>query len=462
MSAANNRKFLVGFGAVAAVLIVMVAVWRPHFPPDTASGAIGAVQKHHSPQISKTDVILGDEKTHREQQVLFGDSFADATRLQKVALQLGNIAEAESAAASNVQLRDAEAQLQQMSAELQSRYTGTMSAAVASMEQMFADKTLASSQLVNMRAEAAELSAALRSQQNLSSAEMEQLATRLASFGKELQSREQSEALASANRDLVNAVAEMGSSSALASAKLESVAAALNAGAKLSSVSLSNYAESLESMAVESKSLNEIEMQLASNLASAGQVASAVKGLAAEAAALESHALLNVEEQMASQTHMASALSDMEMQLASARQAANKDQAASKELMNQRLGSLELALASREAEFRNRAAGTVSSALASFDLYLAGRAEMAARLGSNNHLQAQAMAAKTLGHIDAGAELAARLASVSILQSNLASIEKNLESRSALGSMLAANQQQFAAHAQALEQRATSLQAHDR
>ena len=120
-----------------------------------------------------------------------------------------------------------------------------------------------------------------------------------------------------------------------------------------------------------------------------------------------------------------------------------------------------VALSSREAEFRNRAAGTVNSALASFDLYLAGRAEMAAKLGSRD-LQAKAMAAKTLGHIDAGAELASRLASVAILQSNLASFERNLESRSPLGSMLAANQQQFAAHAQALEQRATSLQAHDR
>ena len=461
MSAANNRKFLVGFGALAAVLIVVIAVWRPHFPPETVSGAIGAVQKHHSPQISKADVILGDENTHREQNVLFGDSFADATKLQKLALQLGSIAEAESAAASNAQLRDAEAQLQQMSAELQSRYTGSMTAAVASIEQMFANKTLASSQLVNMRAEAAELAAALRSNQNLSSAEMAQLAARLASIGKGLQSREQSEALASANRDLVNAVAEMGSNAALASAKLESVASALNAGAQHGSVSLANYAESLESMAVESKSLGEIEMQLASNLASAGQVASAVKGLVAEAAALESHALLNVEEQMASQTHMASALSDMEMQLASARQAANKDQAANKELMSRQLGSVQLALSSREADFRNHAAGTVNSALASFDLYLAGRAEIAAKLGSRD-LQAKAMAAKTLGHIDAGAEMASRLASVAILQSNLASIEKNLESRSALGSMLAANQQQFAAHAQALEQRATSLQAHDR
>ena len=348
-----------------------------------------------------------------------------------------------------------------MSAELQSRYTGSMSAAVASIEQMFADKTLASSQLVNMRAAAAELSAALHSNQNLSSAEMEQLATRLAAIGKGLQSREQSEALASANRDLVNAVAEMGSNAALASAKLESVASALNAGAQHGSVSLANYAESLESMAVESKSLGEIEMQLASNLASAGQVASAVKGLVAEAAALESHALLNVEEQMASQTHMASALSDMEMQLASARQAANKDQAANKELMSRQLGSVQLALSSREAEFRNHAAGTVNSALASFDLYLAGRAEIAAKLGSRD-LQAKAMAAKSLGHIDAGAELASRLASVAILQSNLASFERNLESRSPLGSMLAANQQQFAAHAQALEQRATSLQAHDR
>ncbi len=452
MSAQNNRKFLVGFGALAVVLIVVVAIWRPQFPSDNASGAIGAVQKHHAPQINKADVVLGDEKTSRDQKILFGDSFADATRLQNVAIELGSISEAELVAGSSARLQAAKTELREMSAEMQSRYVSGMTAALASMEQMLVNQK--SNQLGNLREEAAELAAAMRNQHQLSSAEMEQLAAKVASFNQEMQSHQVgSSSLAATGRDLGTAVAEMQSNASLASSKLENVALELNAQTNLGSLSLANYAESLASMAAESKSLNEIEMQLASKAANIASMESAVKELAGASAKLESRGLENIEQQMASATEMASALHDMEMQLASAQQAGSKVG------MTSQLGSVQQALESRAAEFKNRIAGNVSAELASFQSYLGARAEIAARLGSGSQLQANVMESRKLGaRMDAKAELAASLASVASLQSRLASIEKSLERQSVLGSMLA-NQQQLSAQAHALENTAAALEA---
>lgn len=450
MSARNNKRFLLGFGVVSAVLVVVLTLWRPQVPNEPASGAIGAVEKHHAPQISKADVVLVDEPTRQQQKLLYGDAFADSIKLQNVAQQLGAVSNAGIGSAADAQqLQSAQAQLQAMEADVQSRFQGSMSAALASVQQLSAKQELASNQLGHVSEEAAQLSATLASNHQLSSEEMAQMAARLMSISQNLQSRSEAAALEASSHELASAVAAVESKSELASAKLESVATALNAKANLNSISLASYAQSLESMATEAAALGHIQTQLSSKDTGAGQADSAIRELASTAATLESNALQSVEMQMESRSQMASMLHEMEMQLASAQQAGSAAQ----------LGSIQQALAARQTEFGSHAAAEVGAALSSFSNYMASRAEMASRINSRGQLEASMVGSNSLNaRIDARTELAQRMASTATLQSNLASIERHLESNSALGSMLS-SAPQLAAQARALESRANALQA---
>ena len=80
----NRNKFLLGFTAVVAVLIVAFFMWPANVQKEDASGSIGAVQKHHAPQITQQDVILGNEAVKRQQQVLYKDFLADAGKLRAI------------------------------------------------------------------------------------------------------------------------------------------------------------------------------------------------------------------------------------------------------------------------------------------------------------------------------------------------------------------------------------------
>jgi len=80
----NRNKFLLGFSAVVAVLIVAILLWPANVRKEDASGAIGAVQKHRAPQIAQQDVILGGESVKHEQDVLYKDFLADAGKLRAI------------------------------------------------------------------------------------------------------------------------------------------------------------------------------------------------------------------------------------------------------------------------------------------------------------------------------------------------------------------------------------------
>ena len=84
MSNPNRSKVLLGFGAIVAVAIVAVLFWPSNVAREDASGAIGAVQKHHAPQIAQQDVILGGESVKRQQQLLSTDFLADAAKLRSI------------------------------------------------------------------------------------------------------------------------------------------------------------------------------------------------------------------------------------------------------------------------------------------------------------------------------------------------------------------------------------------
>jgi hypothetical protein len=92
MSNPNRNKALLGFGAILAVTIVAILflhsnvtkdnVTKENVTKEDAPGAIGAVQKHHAPQIAQQDVILGDESSKRQQQLISTDYLADAAKLR--------------------------------------------------------------------------------------------------------------------------------------------------------------------------------------------------------------------------------------------------------------------------------------------------------------------------------------------------------------------------------------------
>src|SRR5438105_11532551 len=81
----NRNKVFLGFGAIVAILIAAIVLWPSNVRKEDASGAIGAVQKHHAPQITQQDVILGGESVKHEQQVLYKDFLADAGKLRSMA-----------------------------------------------------------------------------------------------------------------------------------------------------------------------------------------------------------------------------------------------------------------------------------------------------------------------------------------------------------------------------------------
>jgi hypothetical protein len=52
MAIEKRTKFPLGVGVVAVAVAGTVAFWPPCFLQEQASGAIGAVQKHHQTQIT--------------------------------------------------------------------------------------------------------------------------------------------------------------------------------------------------------------------------------------------------------------------------------------------------------------------------------------------------------------------------------------------------------------------------
>ncbi|HSP17748.1 MAG TPA: hypothetical protein VLV78_23590 [Thermoanaerobaculia bacterium] len=82
MSADKRKTILIGFAGLAVVLVAIIAIVSPSFRSEDATGAIGAVQKHRAPQITKQDVVLGNEKVKQEQKILYADYLTDAAALK--------------------------------------------------------------------------------------------------------------------------------------------------------------------------------------------------------------------------------------------------------------------------------------------------------------------------------------------------------------------------------------------
>src|SRR5438094_2937602 len=149
MSSENRKNVLLGCGALVVILVAAMLIWPASFRKEDASGAIGEVQKHRAPQITKTDVVLGNESVKRQQKVLYADFLADGAKLKALGAR-----------------PDAQ-QLSEFAKELETRYLSEVTEALAAEEMAARGKP----QQARLDAEVAELQGYVRSHRELSDAD---------------------------------------------------------------------------------------------------------------------------------------------------------------------------------------------------------------------------------------------------------------------------------------------------
>lgn len=416
MSSPNRNKFLIGFGVVAVVVIATVAFWPPAFLNDDASGAIGAVQKHNVPQITQADVILGSEQAKTQNAVLYNDYFTDSTKLQNLSSALLS-KEAGSKFASNSM---------EFANELENQFANRYNSALAAIQleaQQQGDAEFAQ--------KAGALQAQLNNNQELNGKMMNQLASMFANLAAAKTASKSGFQIASQQLDSALANTEMASAN-LASANHEL------SSLELFDVSLANQAEYFSNIAAAYEVLSKSNLrseEAASKVASATELASAANRL-------QSAALSNIEEQTASNIQAASAIQQMQSQLAAAKEAGNMA-AYSKDI-----SQLQNSLASATSLFQSYAASSIQLQVAALNNVVASHEQfqnMAA-----NHVQASMVA-----NTEAANKVYSMLSNSGELQSclnNLASALHNadlanvLANEEQLSSSLANLQSQLQSH----------------
>lgn len=406
MSNPNRNKVLLGFGAVAVIVIAAVAFWPANFRSEEASGAIGVVQKHHAPQIAQHDVILGSEQTRAQQNVLYRDFFKHASKLQSISAAMASREDGAAIAQNAEELANQLAN--DYSAEMQSALAGAELQAKASgnTQLMVQEEALAS----QVKA-ATKLSAEQMQEFNAQFANIEQAAAKTAS------------AMELANAQLQSALANEGeAASHLKTAEQEM------ASVNLASVSLSAQQEYFSEMEAASRSLRQVEFAN-TNMATRMQSAQL---LAKTASKLESAALHNIEMQSAAQIEMASAIAQMQAQLASAHVAGNAV-----------FANFETQLSSMKQNFAQYASASIQAELASMQEFAAS----AAQYGSQ---KLEASMAGNSAQVE-NAALFHQLANTEEVANVAANVERALQNQ-ALASALA-NEADLAQQAEALASR---------
>lgn len=474
MNEQKRRNFLIAFAAVVAIVGGVLAVWPPAFQSEDASGAIGAVQKHRQAQISNKDVILSDQNTVNDAKILFGDQLEDALKLQKIGTELGAMA---------VYNRDAlgavGAMLDSHQADLQSRFTGSMSDTLnAANSQLNANSGLfAASALDNMKADLSAIEKSLGASQSLNAAQMDSLNSRLGSVVADMQSRLSAQASIGAMADTLNAASALGKQASIGSADVLGVSSQLNAAAEslnanaVLGASLADRAGNLGAMALQAHSLENAEVSLGAAMANKGDLQShlgkMVDNLGAAAANLESMALANMNSRLQAQQQLGAKLESMKSGLGSMH-LENKS-LDSKTLgsfndavgmANKALGNLDTALASRMYSNMQVELSAVGSHLNAVSALQSAMVEN--RLGAKNELGAKLASKDALGaKFGAQDALGSRLFSDASLEgftSYLGAVSSALESNS-LGAKAFANRQELGAQASDLQNKAAGLQA---
>ena len=378
MSTENKKKLLLGFGAFAVVLIAVLAIWRPPaFRSEDASGSIGAVQKHHAPQITEKDVILGDETTRREQQIRYADFLNDAAKLNAIGAKI---------TANNFEA--ASADMESMRGEARQRFYAVATEALAQAQAL----ARANKEGVSLDAAKgiAELSAILQNGK-LGDADMANVSQKFAAISEHLDGRFAAGRFAAgrfaadraqaASREVASAFADMRANRDTAAAKMESATGELKA---LYGVSLADEAQYLSATEMESKAIAKAQAELkmmnaGANLAQANQknAGSVAMGreIAAQADALEARAAKAMERQLGSLAEMASAFRDIDATLAAARgiaaEANEASAAAGGKAYDKAFANFYQAFAGTKAEFNAHANAGINAELAAVEAYLA-------------------------------------------------------------------------------------------
>jgi hypothetical protein len=377
MSPTSNRKnVLFIFGALAIVLVAVFVIWRPPaLHNEDASGAIGSVEKHHEAQITPQDVVLGDEATKQEQAVVYGDMLNDAAKLQSIS--------AEFASRDNSRITAASKALDSHQADLQMRWAKYASAFVTA-----ANRVASKSENRKLESDVAELGSRLNSK--LASNDMDALNAKMASIV-EMCSKLSSRNVEAQSR-FTAAMDSLQSRSPEAASKLNSAADALEArdlGASLASIH-----SSLDAITMQSKSINAAQSRMASRAFD-----SISKDLASHAIELESRGLNNLSARLNDQAEMGSRLAAMTAELGAKTQSINYASAvASKnENISAAASRLNAALASRQADYAQRAAASINFA----------QRDLASRQFSNREAASRALG--SMKQLAARPEIAARM-----------------------------------------------------
>jgi hypothetical protein len=350
MSAHKRRNILIGFGG-AAVVAAAVAFLSPNFPyrSEDASGAIGAVQKHRAPQIKQTDVVLGDEQTKKDQQVLYTDFVNDAAVLQNVSAEL-------QAAAGSMDARRivaAQQTLEARNAELKGRVLANAESALAAMDQL--GKATRNSLAQQSHAELAKMVQDLKNAEQLSAQDLDQLSGRMMAASPQLtDGKLRAQALEAMSSDLsaVSRLNQAIDNEALA-ARIRAQAEYLAAMAKESKV-LEAASNSLQAKSYDAKMLGRMSSQL---LQAAEQ--------------LQVRAVANMEQSLASYSDVAESLGKANQILMSAEQS----------LGSQELAAARRQLGAKDAELMARAKANSEASQA-----------LAVRLNSASQLNQRALA----------------------------------------------------------------------
>lgn len=362
MSAAKRQKMLFGFGAVAVVLIAAIAFVSPNFRSEDARGAIGAVEKHRAPQIAESDVVLGDEQTKQEHQVVYGALLADAAALQNIAADMASQSQSVEARAQ-VAARSLDARYN----DLRMRYQQYAKSALAAMEELGVAEQIGNADFQDL---------SNRVNADLESADMEGLAVRFASMADQ----------AAARSNLANVSAQLesfGWGESLASAApdvsvLENAFEADNLGVRLRA-----RAESLEAMAKEAKAVESASEALEAKSLDARALASLSADLLEHAEALEAQAMENMEANLASEAATVEALGRMRQTINAATQsleskAADLD-ARAVQAARASLASFRNDLESRYNDLRMRSALAMREQLAAVSSHMEARSAVSNR-----------------------------------------------------------------------------------
>lgn len=415
----NRNKVLIGFGVVAIVLIAGIAFWPPKFRTEDASGSIGVVQKHHAPQIAQKDVILGDEKTRDQQSVLYRDYFTDAAKLQALSALA-----ARDAQASNISLA-----AQELASNLRNQYASRFDAALASIE--LAAKQNNNVELAHQAEELASRAKASRGEMTL--AHMQELNSKLAHLV-QMQSRGEAPSLQAVEASLESALA---SRDEAAASKLQAATAELNS-INLASVQM---AAQVEYLGHTTEALGSIlqSAELASRDLTAASRLNMAESLASRAEALQNAALNNIQMQARSAGEMASALANMQTEIAASRKLGRA-------AFDQALGSFQQELAAFREEFASKMQSSFQAELAAMTEFAESRQQYSKMSSANleaSMLGSAQMASRVFSRLANTAELAHAAESLgSVLQSQqLASVLQNEEALGVQAAQLASRKQ---------------------